>query len=159
MNLADISAKMTKDLNTALNEKKLAEQKRDEAEKTLATERSNFNENQNKAKASLDEAQATALANLKAVQADYDKLISKIDKELSEGLKNEKQGRADDISAAEREKAKLLKEIESKKEQLAIATSKLTPPNSLEADSPKGSILRVDRGMKTVYLNLGSADY
>lgn len=156
---ADSFAKMSKDLNSAVNDKKQAEQKRDEAEKGLATERQTFNENQAKAKQSLEEAQSKALADLNAARDAYDKLITKIDKELSEGLKAEKQGRDDDKSAAEREKAKLLKDIGSKIEQLDLLKAKLDPPNSLEADSPKGAILRVDRAARMVYINLGSADY
>ncbi len=159
LTLSDKIAKMTKDLATATNEKKLAEQKRDEAEKALATERTTFNDNQAKSKASLEELQAKALADLRASQDGYDKLISKIDKELSEGLKTEKQGRADDGSAAEREKKQLKADIVSKAEQLAKALAQLTPPNSLEADTPKGLIHKVDRANKTIYLNLGSADF
>lgn len=159
LTLSDKIAKMTKDLATAINEKKLAEQKRDEAEKALASERSSFNDNQAKSKASLEEAQAKALAELKGSQDAYINLITKLENELSVGLKNERQGREDDGTAAEREKKKLKEDIMSKAEQLAKALAQLTPPNSLEADTPKGSIIKVDRANKTVYLNLGSADY
>lgn len=159
MTYTDKFAKMAKDLSLAASEKKLAEQKRDEAEKALATERTTFNDNQAKAKANFEDAQAKALKDLGDLRDGYAKLIDKLEKELSVGLANEKQGRADDVSAAEREKKKLLDELRSKVEQLDIAKSKLVAPNSLEADSPKGSILRVDRVAKTVFLNLGSADY
>jgi hypothetical protein len=156
---ADKFAKMNKDLSIANNEKKQAEQKRDEAEKAFASERTTFNDNQAKAKQLLEDTQNKALKDLSDRRDDYAKLIDKLDKELSEGLKNEKQGRADDNSAAEREKKQLRSEIASKIEQLDRIKSLVAPPNSLEADTPKGSIIRVDRVAKTVFINLGSADY
>jgi hypothetical protein len=159
MTYTDKFAKMSKDLSIALGEKKTAETKRDEAEKALATERTSFNDAQAKGKANYEEAQAKALKDLGDLRDGYAKLIDRLEKELSMNLANEKQGRADDVSAAEREKKNLLADLKSKVEQLDIAKSKLVAPNSLEADSPKGSILRVDRVAKTVFLNLGSADY
>ncbi|MBX7105447.1 MAG: hypothetical protein K1X57_15285 [Gemmataceae bacterium] len=155
----DLIAKLRKERDTALNEKKVAENNLAEARATHDSERKGLNERLTKANDDLKAAQAKALEDLNKSRADYIALIDKIDKELSEGLKNEKQNRADDNAAAERDKKKLGESINGLRTQLDVARSKIAPPNSLASESPKGKILKVDRAARTVFVNLGSADY
>lgn len=155
----DVIGKLRKDLETARNEKRTAEGNLAEARTAHDTERKNLLERNNKLADELKQAQAKALEDLNKSRADYIALIDKIDKELSEGLKNEKQNRADDNAAADRDRKKLADVIAGLKEQVAKRDSLIAPPNSLESDTPKGKILRVDRAARTVYLNLGSADF
>jgi hypothetical protein len=155
----DIIAKLRKDLDAAVAARKTAENNLNEARSAHANEVKSLNDRLAKANDDLKAAQNKALEDLKKCQADYAALIDKIDKDLSEALKTEKQNRADDNAAAERDKKKLNEVVNSLREQVKMKESLLATPNSLEADTPKGKILRIDRNSRMAYIDLGSADF
>lgn len=155
----DLIAKLRKDKDTAVAEKKTAEKNLNEAKAEFDAALKSANDKAADADKSLKAAQAQALADLKKEQDGYLQRIEKLDKELSEGLKNEKQSNADNLAAAEREKKGLLGKIDGLGRQIEELKIKILPPDSIEADSPKGQVLRVDRQAGTVFINLGSADY
>jgi len=111
-----------------------------------------------KAKEDLKNAETKHVAMQQKDHEWYDSQIKRIDTESNQ-LKAEKEAHQTDIKNAEMDQKKLEAQKEDQAKQLAFVRAQIAPPNSLEADTPKGSILRVDRQNKSVYINIGSADY
>ncbi len=155
----DRIARLNKERDTALNEKRVAEKNLTDAKGEFDAAIKTHDDRAKEALKNLQDAQAKALADRQKEHDEYVQRIAKIDQELSEGLKNEKQSRADDSAAAERDRRKLLEQRTSLQAQVDQLKSKIAPPNSIAADTPKGTIQRVDRKTGTAFINLGSADY
>jgi hypothetical protein len=154
----DKIAKLSKERDTALNEKRVAEKNLVDAKAEFDVAIKTHDDKAKEAAKNLKEAQDKALADRQKEHDDYVQLIAKIDQELSEALKNEKQNRADDNAAADRERKKLAERIDSFQKQVDRLKSEIAPPTSIDADTPKGQILRVDRKTNTAFIDLGSAD-
>ncbi len=130
-----------------------------------------------------NQAVQTELANAKKIQEETEKnlndqlqkakaetaeLINKYDAEFKkytttvENLHNQ----VDDSKRSEektkdetgRQVAKVKKELSDTRIQLDQERKKLSPPDVMELDNPKGKVIDVDRGGEIVYINLGSAD-
>lgn len=157
--LIDLFGKLRKDTDTARAAQRTAEAGFAEAQKTFDGDRKALNDQLAKARDDLRDAQNKAVADLQAEKKSYLDRVTAFDKDISQELANQRAGRADDQAAAERESRRLAATIKGKDEQIAARDAKIAPPNSLEADVPKGQILRVDRDSGMVYINLGSADY
>jgi len=157
--LIDLFGKLRKDADTARAAQRTAETNFAEAQKAFDTDRKALNDQLAKARDDLRDAQNKAVADLQAEKKSYLDRVTAFDRDVSQELANQRAGRADDQAAAEREQRRLSEAIRGKDRQIAERDAKIAPPNSLEADVPKGQILRVDRDSGMVYLNLGSADF
>jgi hypothetical protein len=151
--------KIKKERDAAVADKKAAEASFAEAKAAYDALNKSLNDKLAKATEDLKKAQNDAVEGARKEREDYVKMLANLDTEVSEALKRERQKGADDQAAAERDKRKLQAEIEGLKKQLEVVRAQIAPPNSLEADTPKGKIMRIDREAGIAYINLGSADY
>jgi hypothetical protein len=154
----DTIARLTKEKDQAVEAKNKANTDLNEAKAQFDSMQTSLQNQLAKSKEDMRNAQ---LSHTQAQQKDhewYAAQIERIDQE-SKSLKAEKEAHRTDLQNAEMDKKKLEGRIDDLNKQLAYKNSLIAPPNSLEADTPKGQILRVDRQARTVYINLGSADY
>ncbi|MFL5329522.1 MAG: hypothetical protein ACJ8C4_11460 [Gemmataceae bacterium] len=154
----DQFAKLTKERDSAVADKRTAEATLKETRDAFDQQKTTLSTQLAKANDDFKKAQNDILEVQKKEHEWYAGQIAKIDTE-SQQLKQEKEARRDDAAAADRSQRKASEEKLNLAKQIDQLKSRITPPNSIDADTPKGSILRVDRENGLVYINLGSLDF
>jgi hypothetical protein len=143
-------ADLSKQLAQAKQESQRAQTDLANAKKSAEETEKNLNEQLQKTKKDMADLVNVYEAKYKEYFAAVEKLHNEVD-----DTKRREDKTKDETS---RQLAKMKKDLTDTKTQLDNERKKLSPPDVIDLEKPKGKIIDIDRGGQVVYLDLGTAD-